>query len=192
MSVILLLVACWEDFIEDLVCSTFDAIFDKAQEPDVFPNKVLSLAGRSARTSANELEIWNLAGTGWKTILASHRDEILKRHVGRFNTPKPEFIDPLFERMTGLKNISSHWSWPGMSATGASRKLVKLVELRGQIAHKVSTENSVTKAQLMDYTHFIKRLAAISSNEAGLFVENRVQERPWPSNLIYVGHRQGT
>lgn len=38
-SAVVLLVACWEAFIEDLALSAFDEMLEKAVEPDIFPPK---------------------------------------------------------------------------------------------------------------------------------------------------------
>ena len=46
-SGIVLLVACWESYIEDLAQLTFDTIYKAATSPDAFPTKVLVLASAS-------------------------------------------------------------------------------------------------------------------------------------------------
>jgi hypothetical protein len=188
-SAIVLLVACWENFIEELATNAFDAMFKRAPTPQAFPNKVLALAGHALRNDSDETQIWKLSGSGWKDVLTAYRGDVLQRHVGKFNTPKPEQIDTLFESLIGLKRMSSTWSYSGMSAINASKKLERLVVLRGDIAHKVAAQSPVKKSQVIDYTHFIKRLAALCSNEAGRFVASRVGRKPWAVQMRYVGQK---
>lgn len=184
-SAIVLLVACWEYYVESLATNAFDTMFRSAKEPSVFPNKVLSIAGSQLRSDKNEIAIWKLAGKGWKGVLSSHREALLDKYVGRLNTPKPDQINTLFETLIGLKTLTHSWSYPGMSTERCEAKLCELVELRGDIAHKVTTEASVHKSKVIDYTYFIKKLAGISSNQVGEYVRSRTGRRPWYSNIDY-------
>ena len=132
-SAIVLLVAAWEAFIEELAKTAFDFLMAEASSPNVFPNKVLALAGRDLRSSRDETKIWDLAGTGWESVLRKHRRAILDRYTGSFNTPRARQVDALFEAMIGLRSASGRWHWPGMSSQKVVRKLDNLVTLRGSI-----------------------------------------------------------
>lgn len=74
-SAILLLLACWESYIEDLAKNTFEVMLEKASEPIVFPEHVLAIAAKEIK-NGDTLSLWSLAGDGWKNALAAHKDKI--------------------------------------------------------------------------------------------------------------------
>ncbi len=185
-SAIVLLVACWESFIEDVASSAFNIILDKAKTPKAFPNKVLVLASKNLRENKDETKVWGLAGSGWKKILKKHREKILKKYIGTFNTPKTKNINALFLSLIGVKRISSTWYWPAMSVSKSTEKLDRLVEIRGEIAHEVKTTRSVRKSNTIDYTEFIKRLAAEVSNSLAWEINDTFGEYPWAIVEYYV------
>ena len=184
-SALVLLVACWESFIETLATSGFDAIHKHARAPDVFPNKVLAVVGKALKQDQNDTKVWMLAGKGWRQVLLAHRDEVLDRYVGKLNTPKPEQINALFKDLLGVNRLTQCWSYQGMSPARAESKLTELVVLRGDIAHKVKTTRSVKKSDVEYYINFIGRLAGLSSNRVGAFVAERIHWEPWSTNIQY-------
>lgn len=181
-SGIVLLVACWEAFIEDLASSAFDAMLTNATDPTVFPADVLTHASRDLKNALDQREVWKLAGTGWKTVLQDHRTQLFKDYIGKFNSPKPKQIDALFSSLIGMTSLSQGWSWHGMSSDGAVDKLNRLVELRGSIAHRVAAAKSVQKADVTYHLDFVYRLAVRSSNRTLAFVLSRVgtKVKAWP------------
>jgi len=178
-SGIVLLVACWEAYVEDLSIATFRYMLRYAKNPRVFPNKVLVLASKELRESLNEKEVWKLAGKGWRKVLEDHKSNILSELVENFNTPRTEKINKLFESLIGLKSLSSNWHWAGMSKERAQRKLNELITLRGSIAHRVKASKSVTKGSVIYYRDFIYRLAIKSHNTVNRFIFSRGLRRPW-------------
>ena len=110
-SAIVLLVACWESFVEELAITGFDYLLKHAKRVDIFPNKVLALAAKNLRQSSDEMKVWKLAGSGWKQVLRNHRGRIVKKHTEPFNTPREANINKLFESLLGLKRISKDWYW---------------------------------------------------------------------------------
>jgi RiboL-PSP-HEPN len=178
-SGIVLLVATWEAYIEDLAISAFDAVFAAASTCTVFPSKVLTLAARELRSSADERRVWELAGVGWRTVLQDHRQVIIDRYVGTMNTPKPEQVDGLFSELIGLSALSSHWHWIKTNSDQAKKRLTDLVELRGDIAHRVKTSRTVTKGEVLKAQDFTSRLAAVSSNQVRKYVHTLTNKYPW-------------
>lgn len=184
-SAIVLLVACWESFIEQLAVNAFDAIYKSAKVPDVFPIRVLVIAGSELRESQDATQIWKLAGNGWRQVLAAHRQRVLDKYVGKLNTPKPQQINDLFLDLIGIKNITKCWMYPGASHSKAENRVTALVTLRGDIAHKVQTATPVKKADVEQFTRLIARLAGLTSNYVGLFIENQVKVKPWRTDIKY-------
>ena len=178
-SGVVLLVACWEAYIEDLATTAFNMISTLAKDHSAFPARVLTLASKDLRSSNDERRVWELAGTGWQEVLKVHRGRILKKFVGALNTPKPEQVDALFEELIGLSSISESWRWHRTTSQSARERLVRLVELRGEIAHRVSASRGVIKRDVTQATDFVQRLAVASSNRVRQHVHACVGKYPW-------------
>jgi hypothetical protein len=178
---IVLLVACWEAYIEDLAELAFDSLIGHAKVATVFPAKVLTTASKGLKEHNDGRLVWKLAGEGWKKVLQQHRDEILKKHIATFNTPRPAQIDGLFEELVGIRSLSSHWSWRGVSNTKAKRDLEALVTTRGDIAHRVLAAGRVLRRDVERSRGLVIRLSFLSSNTVGEFVTSRTGKRPWAS-----------
>lgn len=178
-SSIVLLVACWEAFVEDLAAAAFDFMLKHAADYSAFPDDVLVLASKKLKLAQDNREVWRLAGSGWRSVLQDHRNDLFKEYIGKLNTPKPKQVDGLFHSLLGISSISSKWFWHTFPHDRACEKLTKLIELRGAIAHQVSAGKAVSKASVQDHMHFIYRLAVISSNRVRAYVSARTTKRPW-------------
>ena len=84
-SGIVLLVACWEAFVEDLADKTFSALLAKAQNPFNFPVSVQKLVTKFLKEDKNELKVLELAGSGWKGTLRQYKIEKNKKFIPKFN-----------------------------------------------------------------------------------------------------------
>src|SRR3989338_4211996 len=144
-SGVVLLIACWEAFIEEASRQAFKFLLRHAKDPGVFPNKVLALAGRDLKNHKDETRIWDLASDGWKKVLRTHESDVLRRHVSPVNVPDTKRVNELFEELLGIKHLSSCWQWEGMPATRAVKKLDRIIKLRHEIAHNVKTATPVYK-----------------------------------------------
>lgn len=178
-SAIVLLTATWESYIEELAKNSFTFMIQNAENHKNIPNKVLTLAVKEIRSSKNDLDVWKIAGNGWKTILDEYKNEVIKKHVDSLNSPKSHNVDELFESILGLKGISKNWYWKGMSNAQCIKKLETLIEIRGDIAHTVQTASSVTKSVVIEYTKFLKRIATISHNRCNEHLEEISGSKPW-------------
>jgi len=178
-SALVLLVACWESFVEDVATLGFDFLLSEAKTPDAFPQSVLTLSVKPLRGSDDHRKIWELAGEGWRTVLRKHRQEVLKEYAGKLNTPRPKQVNDLIEKMIGLKGISNEWIWHGMSNKQAVKKLDELVTIRGEIAHRVKAAKYVRKDYVEQSAQFIQRLAAITSNRVAAHLKQQTGKEAW-------------
>jgi len=109
-SIIVLLVACWESFIEVIIEDAFTIMLNSARTHTIFPSSVLTKASKEIRSPKDDREIWKIAGDGWRQVLTDYKDNLLRNQIDYFHSPKANNIGELCENILGLKNITSHWS----------------------------------------------------------------------------------
>jgi len=163
-SAIVLLVACWEFFIENLAEHAFSSLLKNSKDPSYFPKNVKKNIVQELKKDLNELKILDLAGNGWKNIFKKFENNMLEKSIGKFNTPSSENIDSLFTDTIGLKKLSKCWSWHIITPSKARLKLSELIRLRGDIAHKIKSRKTVHKGSVEKYVEFIKKLAEHSND----------------------------
>ncbi len=178
-SAIVLLLACWEAYIEDLAENSFKFMLSKSKKPHVFPEHVLVIAAKAIKR--NNIDIWKIANSGWKDVMESHKESILEKYTirGAFNTPNPKNIDTLFSNLIGFTSLSRKWYWSGMSIENSKKKLNDLIELRGNIAHRVQSSKTVTKTHVKESKLFVLRLAVISNNRITNYLQEKIDREPW-------------
>lgn len=174
-SSIVLLVACWEAFIEDLCNASLKYMLKAGNTHRVFPEFVLNRVG-SMYTGP---KAWSLAGEGWKTVLGDNLQAVLAKTTGTLNTPKTAQVDELFVKTIGLKNMSNAWKWKGQSVSGAKSKLDALITLRGSIAHRVKYQSAIHLHDVTTSREFISRLCVRSHNQVTRFMHRRLGKAPW-------------
>lgn len=179
-SALIMLLACWEAYIEDAAENFFNFALENAKEPSVFPEHVLAIAAKEIK-NGNTSRLWALSGDGWKDELKTHKIKILEKYIvkGSFNTPSAANIDRLFSELIGLTSLSREWYWPGMSSAKASDKLAELIDLRGSIAHRVDASRTVYKKDVQDFKRLILRLAVISHNRSVALLKLRTGKDSW-------------
>ncbi len=173
-SAIVLLVACWESYIEDLANVSFQLLLRNAKRPELFPYDVLVRVSNPLREAKDEREVWKLAGSEWKNVMKRYKSMMLRK----LNTPKTKQVDALYSSLLGMKHLSKSWYWRGMTSERASEKLDELVTLRGRIAHRVKA--GVRKETVRENIHFIGRIAVASSNVTQVYVKKMIGKEPWP------------
>ncbi|MBI2440940.1 MAG: hypothetical protein HYV35_06160 [Lentisphaerae bacterium] len=180
-SAIVLLVACWEAFVEDLAEDAFTILLRRVKNHGVFSNKVLTEAGKSLKDSNNPCDIWKLAGDGWRSVLKDHKTALFERYIGKLNTPRPSQVDALYESLLGIKQLSDSWHWKKMTPDTARTRLDKLIELRGSIAHRVKSSSKVLKKNVKDHIDFVNRVAVQTSNAVHETILKATGKEPWPT-----------
>ena len=178
-SAIVLITAAWEAFVEDLAIEGFDFLLNNASTHDAIPSKVRGLVGEDLLKASDSKDLWKLADMGWKSILKTHKKKYHKRYAGDLNTPKYKQIDTLFESLLGIRSVSRFWYWQRQSADYSRTRLDKYITVRGQIAHRASTEESITKLYVKEYANFIYRLAVKTANRTSTHIHKLVEADPW-------------
>ena len=178
-SAVVLLVACWEAYIEDLATTAFEYMLTQVTDANAIPARVLVSAVEGLKNSQDARAVWALAGDGWRAVLQAHKADVLLDHVKGLNTPRHKQIDSMFDSLLGLRWLSNGWRWQGMTVARSRDKLDGLVTLRGDIAHRVAASTSVLKRDVIDYAEFIWRLATTSSNSVRAHLIQFTPGEPW-------------
>ncbi|MBD2111278.1 MULTISPECIES: HEPN domain-containing protein [Cyanophyceae] len=144
-SAIILISACWEAYIEDVSVESFDFLLSQSDDPSFIPSKVKALVSRELMSQKDERKIWELAGSGWKSVLRNHKDVAQDKWITSFNTPKSKQVRALFSDLLGISDITSNWTWNDTTVETVCAELDHYISVRGDIAHRVRHEETVHK-----------------------------------------------
>lgn len=159
-AAIVFITACWESFVEDLATEAFDFLLAKVPNALAVPVKVRDFATRPVFEQRDSRKVWELADSGWRSVLQAHRAAVLDRWVGTLNTPKSSQINQLFDELLGIPKISSCWRWQSMSVAQAERKLDNYITIRGNIAHRTEHDSTVYLNWTTDYLGHVRTLVS--------------------------------
>ncbi len=101
-SAIVLLVATWEKFIEDLAEDSFNVLLKNSKNSDYISPTVKACVARNIKKEENDLEMWKLSGDNWKDVLRNYKENLFKKYIWSLNSPKAENIDALFRNLMGI------------------------------------------------------------------------------------------
>ena len=166
-SAIILLVACWEVFVEELADKAVTSLSNKMRSHTNLPKNLKKQIAESLKGDKNELSIWDLAGDGWKAVLKN----LARRSIKNLNTPSATNIDELFLNTIGLPILSKSWSWKRVIPAKARKKLDSMIKLRGDITHKMKSAKSVQKGIVESYIKFVNQLARCSHRRIEQYME---------------------
>lgn len=178
-SAIIFVTACWESYIEDLAVEAFDYLLANAPGAAAIPNKVKSLAIKDIKGDPNPLRLWDLADAGWRAILLAHKTEVHDKWLGKFNTPKSEQVDGLYEDLLGINSLSSHWHWNRMTSDRAKAKLDEFITIRGNIAHRIRDARPVAKNTGSTYLTHVRQIVDRCERAVSQHLQQATGIAPW-------------
>lgn len=174
-SGMVLITACWEAFIEDVVTKALDFIVTNIPAQEKLPKELKMIVAQHIKDDKHELSVWTLAGEKWKVRTA----DILKRPVDGFHVPTSDKVDKLFKKVINLEDVSKKWSWQGMTKKKAGERLNGYIDIRHDIAHKSKTDAEVLKWNVQEYGNHVCRIAKITCNTTRNYVHKITNEYPW-------------
>lgn len=180
-SAILFACASFEAFIEDLATRSFDHLVLKSTNHTALPKAILKSIAEVLQKDKNDIKIWDLAGDGWRTVAEHHKQNLIHKYIGPFNTPKPHNIESLLKELIGFPEKYPVWKWQGMSVIASKKKLKAFVELRGALAHGSKLPIPVLKKDVIGYIKFLAALSVRFSNDVRAYCEQITGEEPWDS-----------
>jgi hypothetical protein len=157
----------------------FDFLLANAPSAAAIPSKVRNLATKPIFAQQDSRKVWDLADSGWRTVLVAHRDATLDYWMGDFHTPKTANVNSLYEDLLGITNLSSAWHWQNMTAEDAGKKLDEYIAIRGNIAHRVHHNEEVYKDWSTDYSAHIERLVNLSEEKTRAHLFAISNANPW-------------
>lgn len=185
-SAILLITACWEAYVEDLIKETCEFLLKHSKIPEDFPREVrFSTTGSllEEKREEDKVKVWQLAGSGWKKVI---RDYVEKK-IKYFHTPSSSRVDELVKKCVGKENLTSSWHWKRMSPKNAKTRLDKYISLRGEIAHRATPPRTIRKFAVRQYLDFIYGLVVKSNNIMRQYLKSTTGKIPWgPVKLFWI------
>lgn len=178
-SAIVMMVASWEAFVEDLARAAFQELIAHAKHPKNFPKNVLTIISRTVKEDKNEQKIFSLCEDGWREVFKDHQTLVLQKYLGRFNTPSVDNVNALFEDLIGLQDIKSTWRWEDYDPKDILSALDDLIKDRGDIAHRAVCSKEVNLRKVVFYSATIFHVSAITSNRVADHIEHLTGKRPW-------------
>ena len=178
-SAIIFITACWESYIEDLASESFDFLLTNAPTSAQIPKKVKTLASKSLVADNDKTKVWEIADSGWRTVLQAHKEVTLQNWLGTFNTPKTAQVNGLYEELLGLKGLSSHWYWKKMSKESAQKKLDGFIQVRGDIAHRLNAKAAVNKVSGSEYLNHVVGLVNCCESAMQQHLLSLTSIAPW-------------
>lgn len=178
-SAIVMMVASWEAFVEDVAKSAFQELITHAKQPKDFPKNVLTIISKTIKEDKNEHKIFSLSGDGWREVFREYQNLVIQKYLGRFNTPSVDNVSALFEDLIGLKDLKSTWRWEDYNPKDILSALDDLIKDRGDIAHRAACSKDVDLRKVLFYSTTIFHISAITSNRVAEHVEQLTGTRPW-------------
>jgi hypothetical protein len=132
----------------------------------------------------HELAVWQIADEGWRQVLTSRLVQLREKRNRKLNTPKSGQIDQLFRDALGIEQISSRWKWHKVTADQARRKLDKYVELRGSIAHRGSSSESVKKVHVTGFLEHVREIASRTGGGVNAHVREFTRRPLWVNGRL--------
>ena len=157
----------------------FEFVINSASNPNDVPRKVVKFVCAKLKSDKNEIASWRLAGDGWRSELKKYRDGVITRYAGSLNSPRSGQVDDLFLYLTGLKRVSDSWTWQGMNAASAKKKLDSYISHRGEIVHRFKTTKDVTRGYVVEYIQFVLRLTVKTANRVRNHTHKITGQHPW-------------
>ncbi|MBU0507252.1 hypothetical protein KKH27_00250 [bacterium] len=176
-SAIVLICASWEAYCEDLCKEAFDHLLSSTAEPKTLPNSLKTAVASSwcEKKARNPMDYWELAGSAWRTKTRASVERILDT----FHAPKWRNLDSLFMTVLGLRDVSKSWQTRGLSVKKARDNLEKFVTMRGSLAHRAITAESVNKSHCVDFHAHVSRLAIFTEKAVSKYMKELVGSCPF-------------
>ncbi len=154
-SAVVLLTACWESFIENILKESIGIIVRDLPDPFALHHELLAAvaASKSSKLSVSvkhELYPWYFVGDGWRTILL----QFVALKISDFNTPDAA-VKSMFKSLLGVEDVTQSWGRRGKFASDAADRLDEYLSDRHSIAHGAAHQKKLNKSYVTGYQQFL-------------------------------------
>lgn len=161
-SAVLLAVAAWENFCEDLARRNAAALARRLKTSADLPRAIresliqwiYEAHKMESLTRDSREAIWSITGSGWRAAFR----EFSEAKVGALNTPNSDNISALFKKTIGIRDITQCWRYRRWDREVYVERLDNLLQTRHRVAHGVITE-TVGKTKAKEAVKLVSMLA---------------------------------
>lgn len=160
---VILSMAAWEGFVEDLLKYSSKFIATRLDGPSDFPQSIretmlykLHLDGNwGALNASTKSGIWSLAGSGWRAAYVGYATS----RIRGLNTPNVENVGKLFKTVVGLSDFAQDWGARRWDRETYVNKLNDALTLRHRIAHGTIGTETVGKTRARNALSVVTKVA---------------------------------
>jgi len=167
-SIIVLMVAAWEQFIEQLAEKSVLSLTNHLRDSNPIPEKVKqSIAIFTVPENRSNLRgfsnsVWNFSEKGWKK---AYHDYCIFNSK-ELNTASSKNIKRFFENIIGIKDITSNWKYNNLTSVECANKLDDLIDLRHDIAHGANIrQNELNIKNTTFYNNFLREISSLTFDQ---------------------------
>lgn len=178
-ATIVFITAIWESYVEDVTREAFEILVDAPLSSSAMPNLVKSKLIDAVIQTNNKMDVWKIAGDGWKSLLEEHKEKILSDRIESFHSPKSDKVRDLLRDLLGIRNITQFWGESQETSIPNSEALDSYISMRGDIAHRLRTSRKIRKKDAKNYLALITELCQITDREVGRHIQSTTGSHPW-------------
>lgn len=188
---IVLLTAFWEAFCEDLAAEALRHLVAYAPDAQVLPVELRKQVAKELSVDkSNTLEVWKLAGDGWRSVLVDRLEGLQELRNRRLNSPRTQQVNDLFRETLGIENISGSWHWASINPERAAAKLDEYIVIRHEVAHRGSSTDRIWKYDINDYYTHVWNLVERTAAEVASVLADATGVTPWPDEAAPSGEER--
>ena len=136
-STVVLMVASWEQYVEQLAERSVSTLTDRLRDAGTLPEDVkqsvamFSVKIERGNPKAYSDSVWQFSDKGWKDAYISY----CKAATSELNTASPTNIRELYKNILGIRDVTSKWCFEDLATMDCCVRMADLVDLRHDIAH---------------------------------------------------------
>ncbi len=162
-SAVVLMVASWEQFVEQLAENSVITLVQRLRSSEPIPEGVKQSIAiyfvKENRSNKRDFSnsVWQVADKGWKSAYVKYCKDI----TSKINSASSDVVDTLYESILGIRNITSCWSFNALTPEDCTNRLDDLVNMRHDIAHGANNRASeLTDNYVNNLIEFIIHIAS--------------------------------
>ena len=169
-SSLIMMCACWEAYIEDLIREATAHMLAIIDDPARLPDGMRWKIAEDVRGEKDPMGAWRLSGNGWKHLVTARVEQLYDGLNGGLNTPNSKNVSDLPRTTLGV-NVTTSWSWRRMANETAKAKLNRLVKARGSVAHGQPVDGGLNIATCNGFRNHVARLVELTDEAVNRHME---------------------